>query len=57
MKNLLGMALDGETVVIDKDSFDPVALLALFLKRTLGMFAKAGGQAGRTEKIGSLMIT
>lgn len=57
VKNLLGMALDGETVVIDKDSFDPVALLALFLKRTLGMFAKAGGQAGRTEKIGSLMIT
>lgn len=57
VRNLLGMALDGETVVIDRDSFDPVALLALFLKRTLGMFSKAGGQAGRPEKISALMIT
>lgn len=57
VKDLMGMALDGETVVIDKDSFDPAALLALFLKRSLSMFSKAAGQAGKPEKISALMIT
>ena len=57
VENLIGMALDGETVVIDRESFDPVALLALFLKRSLGMFLQANSQAGRSDKIGALMLT
>lgn len=46
VENLLTMALDGEPVIVDGESFDPAALLALFLKRSLGNL-----------KIGSLMIT
>lgn len=46
VENLLTMALDGEPVIVDGESFDPVALLALFFKRSLGNL-----------KVGSLMIT
>lgn len=51
--NLLALALDGEPVLIDGESFDPVALLTLFVKRSLGML----NQAVAADKIGGLMIT
>ena len=39
VENLLDLALDGEPVRIDGETFDPVSLLALFLKRSLGLLA------------------
>lgn len=51
--NLLKLALDGEPVLIDGESLDPVALLTLFVKRSLGMLS----QAVSSDKIGALMIT
>ena len=53
VKNLLGQALDGEPVVLEGESFDPVALLALFFKRSLGLLT----QVASSERIGALMIT
>lgn len=53
VENLLELALDGEPVLIDGESFEPAALLALFFKRSLGMIS----QVASTEKIGALMIT
>lgn len=53
VENLLALALDGEPVVIEGESFDPAALLALFFKRSLGMLS----QAGSPDKIEALMIT
>lgn len=35
VENLLALALDGEPVMVDGESFDPVALLTLFFKRSL----------------------
>ena len=49
--NLLGMALDGEPVVVDKESYDPVGLLALFFKRSLSLLSQVG------TKIAALMVT
>lgn len=51
--NLLTLALDGEPVLIDGESLDPVALLTLFFKRSLGMLS----QTASPDKIGALMIT
>ncbi|MDE6641292.1 MAG: hypothetical protein K2K63_12265 [Acetatifactor sp.] len=51
--NLLTLALDGEPVLIDGESLDPVALLTLFFKRSLGMLS----QMASSDKIGALMIT
>lgn len=51
--NLLALALDGEPVLIDGESLDPVALLTLFFKRSLGMLS----QVASPDKIGALMIT
>ncbi len=53
VEHLLALALDGEPVVIEGESFDPAALLALFFKRSLGLLSQAGPQ----DKIGALMIT
>lgn len=53
VEHLLALALDGEPVVIEGESFDPAALLALFFKRSLGMLS----QAGSPDKIEALMIT
>lgn len=36
VENLLELAVDGEPVIVDGESFDPVALLTLFFKRSLG---------------------
>lgn len=53
VENLLKLAKDGEPVQIDGTSLDPVALLTLFLKRSLGLLS----QVANAEKIGALMIT
>lgn len=61
VENLVELALDGETVVVDGETYDPVALLALFLKRSLGMLsqvkASSGSLAGLGEKRMILMLT
>ena len=51
--NLLTLALNGEPILIEDTSYDPVALLTLFFKRSLGMLS----QVGTSEKLGALMIT
>ncbi|MCM1216292.1 MAG: DUF5716 family protein [Lachnospiraceae bacterium] len=53
VENLVQLALDGEPILIEEDSYDPVSLLTLFFKRSLGMLS----QAGTSEKLGALMIT
>lgn len=53
VENLLKLARAGEPVQIDGTTLDPVALLTLFLKRSLGLLA----QVTSTERIGALMIT
>ncbi len=53
VENLLDLALDGEPVIIEGESFEPVALLALFFKRSLGNLS----QVGAADKIAALMIT
>ena len=53
VENLLALALDGEPVLVDGESFDPVALLTLFFKRSLGMLS----QVASPDKIEALMIT
>ena len=53
VEKLLDLALDGEPILIEDTSFDPVALLTLFFKRSLGMLS----QVGTSEKLGALMIT
>lgn len=53
VENLVELALDGEPILIEEDSYDPVSLLTLFFKRSLGMLS----QAGTSEKLGALMIT
>lgn len=57
VENLLEMALDGEPVMIDQESFDPVSLLALFFKRSLMMFVQACARTKLPDKIAALMIT
>ena len=51
--NLFGQALAGEQVIIEGEAFDPVALLALFFRRSLGLLT----QVASSERIGALMIT
>lgn len=53
VENLLELALDGEPVVIEGESFEPEALLALFFRRSLSLLF----QAASVEKINALMIT
>ena len=53
LENLLQMALEGEPIQIENVEYDPVALLTLFFKRTLGMLSSVAG----TEKMEALMIT
>lgn len=52
VENLLELALDGEPVLIEGESFAPEALLALFLKRSLGLLNQAS-----SGRISALMIT
>lgn len=51
VENLLDMALDGEPVVVEGESYDPVALLALFFRRNLGQLSQTG------EKLSALTVT
>ncbi len=51
--NLLSLAVEGEPIQIEEKTVDPVALLALFFKRSLGMLSLTG----ITEPIAALMIT
>ncbi len=53
VENLWELALDGELVVIEGESYDPVSLLALFFKKSLGLLA----QVGQPDKFAALMIT
>ncbi len=53
VENLWDLALDGELVVIEGERYDPISLLALFFKRSLGLLS----QAGSPEKLTGLMVT
>lgn len=53
VENLLALALDGEPVLIEGESFEPIALLTLFFKRSLSLLS----QVAPVDKIGALMIT
>ncbi|MCM1569203.1 MAG: DUF5716 family protein [Roseburia sp.] len=50
--NLLSLAISGETVRIEEEDFEPEALLALFLKRSMGALSKAV-----PDRLEALMIT
>ena len=50
--NLLQLAVEGEEVLIEGKGYDPVALLTLFVKRSLGLLSQLG-----CDKIDALMIT
>ena len=53
VENLLELALDGEPVIIEGETFNPVALLALFFKRSLGLLSSVGSP----DKVTAIMIT
>lgn len=53
IENLLSLAVDGEPIQIEGNSFQPAALLALFLKRSLGLVS----QVSSVDRIAALMIT
>ncbi len=53
VENLLKLALDGEPVQIDGTTFEPIALLTLFVKRSLGMLSQVAG----LEKLAGMMFT
>lgn len=53
IENLLQKAIDGEMLQIEDSPYDPVALLALFFKRCLGMLSAIAS----SEKLEGLMIT
>lgn len=51
--NLVELARSGESVWIEDNEFDPVALLTLYVKRSLAMISIVSG----VDKIAALMIT
>ncbi len=51
--HLLTLARDGETVQIEGEPYDPVALLTLFVKKSLSLLSVAGS----VDRIGAFMIT
>lgn len=53
IEDLLGLALDGEPIQIEGNSFQPDALLTLFMKRSLGMLS----QVSSVDRISAMMIT
>lgn len=53
VENILQLAVAGEPVQIDGITFDPAALLALFMKRSLGMLA----QISSPDRLTAMMIT
>ena len=50
---LIGHALDRETVMVEGEEFDPVALLTLFFKRSLSLLSTIGNP----DKIAAIMFT
>lgn len=53
VKNLLTLAKEGAEVEVGGECFDPVALLALFMKKSLSLL----GVTAISDQIGTLMIT
>ncbi len=53
VENILQLAVAGEPVLIDGTTFDPLSLLSLFMKRSLGMLS----QTVPAEKLYAMMIT
>lgn len=53
VRGLVQKALDGEPVLVDGTSFDPVALLTLFVKRSLGLLS----QVSSPDHIAAMTIT
>ena len=53
VENLMELALAGEPVLIEEVEYDPLALLTLYFKRSLGLLTSITG----LEKIAALMIT
>lgn len=53
VENLLELAVDGEPVQLEGEAYDPVALLTLFLKRSLGLLS----QVTSLDKIGAFLVT
>ncbi len=53
VKNLLRLAVNGEEVQIEGKAFDPIALLTLYVQRSLGMLS----QIASADKIDAFMIT
>ncbi len=53
VENLLDLALDGEPIHVEGTVYEPVALLSLFIKRSLGLFSTVGS----IDRIGALMVT
>lgn len=51
--NLLELAVDGEPVKIEGEAYDPVPLLTLFIKKSLGLLSALG----TIERIGAFLIT
>ncbi len=53
VENLVELARTGEPVAVEGETYHPVALLALFIKRSLGLISTVSA----SEKIGAMMIT
>ena len=51
--NLLELAVDGEPVQIDGETYEPVTLLTLFIKKSLSLLAAIGS----VDRIGAFLIT
>lgn len=51
--DLLTLAKAGEKVMVEEEEFDPVALLTLYMKRSLTLLSMISGM----ERIGAMMIT
>ena len=43
IEDLFALALDGEPILIQGESFDPVALFAMFVKKTFSLLSQAAG--------------
>ena len=53
VEGLVELALAGEQVLIDEEAYEPVALLTLFMKRSLGLLSMVSAP----ERVVAMMIT
>lgn len=51
--NLLKKAYEGREIIVEDTPYDPVAILTLFIRRSLGILTFLGG----VERIGAFMVT